>query len=34
MRLTCPTFIDCLARLETLGLVVTTPHEPGKIEMP
>jgi hypothetical protein len=29
-RLSCPTVIDSLARLETVGLVVSTTHERGK----
>ncbi len=29
-RLSCPTVIDSLARLERLGLVVSTTHERGK----
>jgi len=28
-NLSCPTVIDCLSRLETLGLVVPTVHKPG-----
>ena len=31
-RLTCPTVIDGLARLESLGLVVSTTHERGKVK--
>jgi hypothetical protein len=31
-RLSCPTVIDSLARLEELGLVVSTTHERGKIK--
>jgi hypothetical protein len=31
-RLSCPTVIDCLTRLETLGLVVSTTHERGKVK--
>ncbi len=31
-RLSCPTVIDSLARLETLGLVVSTTHERGKVK--
>lgn len=31
-RLSCPTVIDSLARLEDLGLVVSTTHERGKIK--
>jgi tRNA G26 N,N-dimethylase Trm1 len=29
-KLSCPTVIDCLARLERLGLVVSTTHVRGK----
>ena len=31
-RLSCPTVIDSLARLEALGLVVSTTHERGKVK--
>ena len=31
-RLSCPTVIDGLARLEALGLVVSTTHERGKVK--
>ena len=31
-QLSCPTVIDCLARLEDLGLVVSTTHQPGKVK--
>jgi replication initiation and membrane attachment protein DnaB len=31
-RLSCPTVIDSLLRLEALGLVVSTTHERGKIK--
>jgi Bacterial regulatory protein, arsR family len=31
-RLSCPTVIDSLARLEELGLVVSTTHERGKVK--
>ncbi len=31
-RLSCPTVIDGLARLESLGLVVSTTHERGKVK--
>ena len=31
-RLSCPTVIDSLSRLETLGLVVSTTHERGKVK--
>ena len=31
-RLSCPTVIDSLSRLEELGLVVSTTHEPGKVK--
>jgi replication initiation and membrane attachment protein DnaB len=31
-RLSCPTVIDSLSRLEGLGLVVSTTHEKGKIK--
>jgi hypothetical protein len=31
-RLSCPTVIDSLSRLEDLGLVVSTTHEPGKVK--
>jgi len=31
-RLTCPTVIDGLGRLEGLGLVVSTTHERGKVK--
>ena len=31
-RLSCPTVIDGLARLEDLGLVVSTTHERGKVK--
>jgi hypothetical protein len=31
-RLSCPTVIDSLARLEDLGLVVSTTHERGKVK--
>ena len=31
-RLTCPTVIDSLTRLERLGLVVSTTHERGKVK--
>jgi hypothetical protein len=31
-RLSCPTVIDSLARLERLGLVVSTTHERGKVK--
>jgi hypothetical protein len=30
--LSCPTVIDSLARLEELGLVVSTTHERGKVK--
>jgi hypothetical protein len=30
--LSCPTIIECLARLEELGLVVSTTHERGKVK--
>jgi len=30
--LTCPTVIESLARLEELGLVVSTTHERGKVK--
>ncbi len=30
--LSCPTVIDGLAQLETLGLVVSTTHERGKVK--
>ncbi len=30
--LSCPTVIESLARLETLGLVVSTTHERGKMK--
>jgi DNA-binding transcriptional regulator GbsR (MarR family) len=30
--LSCPTVIDSLARLENLGLVVSTTHERGKVK--
>ena len=30
--LSCPTVIDSLARLEDLGLVVSTTHERGKVK--
>lgn len=29
-NLSCPTVIDCLGRLENLGLVVSTMHKPGR----
>ena len=31
-QLSCPTVIECLARLERLGLVVATVNEPGKMK--
>lgn len=31
-RLSCPTVIDSLARLEELGLVVSTTHQRGKVK--
>src|SRR3954468_9030582 len=31
-RLSCPTVIDSLSRLEDLGLVVSTTHERGKVK--
>src|SRR3954447_5864567 len=31
-RLSCPTVVDGLARLEELGLVVSTTHERGKVK--
>ncbi len=31
-RLSCPTVIESLAKLETLGLVVSTTHERGKVK--
>jgi len=31
-RLSCPTVIEGLARLEDLGLVVSTTHERGKVK--
>jgi hypothetical protein len=31
-RLSCPTVIDSLARLEKLGLVVSTTHQRGKVK--
>jgi replication initiation and membrane attachment protein DnaB len=31
-RLSCPTVIESLARLEGLGLVVSTTHERGKVK--
>jgi tRNA G26 N,N-dimethylase Trm1 len=31
-KLSCPTIIESLARLEELGLVVSTTHERGKIK--
>jgi replication initiation and membrane attachment protein DnaB len=31
-RLSCPTVIESLARLEKLGLVVSTTHERGKVK--
>src|SRR5215210_1881221 len=31
-RLSCPTIIDSLLRLEALGLVVSTTHERGKMK--
>jgi hypothetical protein len=31
-QLSCPTVIDCLARLEELGLVVSTTHQRGKVK--
>ena len=31
-RLSCPTVIHSLTRLETLGLVVATTHERGKVK--
>jgi pyocin large subunit-like protein len=31
-RLSCPTVIEGLARLEELGLVVSTTHERGKVK--
>ena len=31
-ELSCPTVIDSLARLENLGLVVSTTHERGKVK--
>lgn len=30
-RLSCPTVIECLARLEALGLVVSTTRQRGKV---
>jgi replication initiation and membrane attachment protein DnaB len=31
-RLSCPTVIESLTKLETLGLVVSTTHERGKVK--
>jgi replication initiation and membrane attachment protein DnaB len=31
-QLSCPTVIDSLTRLESLGLVVSTTHERGKVK--
>ena len=31
-RLSCPTVIESLAKLEVLGLVVSTTHERGKVK--
>src|ERR1700742_172112 len=31
-KLTCPTVIESLARLEELGLVVSTAHQRGKVK--
>jgi replication initiation and membrane attachment protein DnaB len=31
-QLSCPTVIDSLGRLESLGLVVSTTHERGKVK--
>ena len=31
-QLSCPTVIDCLARLEELGLVVSTTRQRGKVK--
>jgi hypothetical protein len=31
-RLSCPTVIDSLSRLEDLGLVVSTTHQRGKVK--
>jgi replication initiation and membrane attachment protein DnaB len=31
-RLTCPTIIESLVRLEKIGLVVSTTHERGKVK--
>jgi len=31
-KLSSPTLIDSLSRLERLGLVVSTTHEPGKVK--
>lgn len=31
-KLSCPTIIDGLSRLEALGLVVSTTHERGKVK--
>jgi replication initiation and membrane attachment protein DnaB len=31
-RLSCPTIIESLSRLESLGLVVSTTHERGKVK--
>ncbi len=31
-QLTCPTVIESLARLENLGLVVSTTHQRGKVK--
>jgi DNA-binding MarR family transcriptional regulator len=31
-KLTCPTVIESLARLEDLGLVVSTTHQRGKVK--
>jgi hypothetical protein len=31
-RLSCPTVIDCLQRLEDLGLVVSTTHQRGRMK--
>src|ERR1700722_16957922 len=31
-RLSCPTVIESLSKLETLGLVVSTTHERGKVK--
>jgi pyocin large subunit-like protein len=31
-RLSCPTVVDSLSRLEALGLVVSTTHEKGRVK--